>query len=293
MAFDFYFAGTQALETEELIVKLGGNVLKSYVNDRKTIERFFRYKKEGWTGKLLIDSGAFTVHRKGGELDLDSYIQWINDNDEYIDYAIEIDHIPGKWGQPRTREEVLMAPKISYENYLYMRKRLKSPNKLLPVFHQYESFDWLVKLLETPGCEYICLSGNKELTNKQREDWYEKCYSYIRRINPKVKIHCLGSATLQNVEKFPFTSMDATSWIMTGANGGILTDKGVVYVGNTSALNEQEVQAVNEMLQKYNYTLKEAQEDYKVRMLINIHYLHEKSKTISFKGLFRSRRTLF
>lgn len=293
MAFDFYFAGTQHPDTEKLFVELGANVLKSYVNDKKIIQRYFEYKKNGWTGKLLIDSGAFTVHRQGGELDIDRYIEWLNENDNYIDYAIEADHIPGKWGQPRTREEVLIAPKISYENYIYMRNKMKSPHKLLPVFHQYESFEWLNKILETPGCEYICLSGNKELTNKQREQWYSKCYSYINKLKPTVKVHCLGSATIQNAEKFPFTSMDATSWIMTGANGGIFTEVGVIEIGNKSSLTKQETEILNKLLKKYGYTLQQAQEDYRIRMLINIHYLHEKSNTTSFRGTLTFKRRLF
>lgn len=293
MAFDFYFAGTQHPDTEKLFVQLGANVLKSYVNDKKVIERYFEYKKNGWTGKLLIDSGAFTVHRQGGTLDIDKYIDWLNENDEFIDYAIEADHIPGKWGQPRTLEDVLEAPRISYDNYLYMKNRLKSPNKLLPVFHQYEDFNWLIKLLNTEGCDYICLSGNKELTNSQREDWYRKCYGYIQEINPNIKVHCLGSATMRNAENFPFTSMDATSWIMTGANGGIMTDAGVITIGNKAALTKKEIQILDELLSRYGFTLKQAQQDYKIRMLINIYFLFEKSKVISFKGHFISRRRLF
>lgn len=293
MAFDFYFAGSQAPETEELMAKLNANVLKSYVNDQNAIKRFFEFKKQGWKGKLLIDSGAFTVHRKGGELDLDTYIKWLNDNDEYIDYAIEIDHIPGKWGQPRTKEEVLKAPEISYNNYVYMCSKLNSPHKLLPVFHQYENFKWLVKLLETSNCDYICLSGNKEITNKQREEWYAECYYYINKIKPGVKVHCLGSATIQNAEKFPFTSMDATSWIMTGANGGILTDNGVVYIGDNARLIKREVETLEKMLEKYGFTLEQARKDYKVRMLVNIHYLYEKSNKTVFKGITVPKRGLF
>jgi len=74
MAFDFYFAGTQCQESTELLKDLGCNVLKSYVNDRKEINKWFQYKKDGWTGKLLIDNGEFTFHRKGGSLDIDEYI---------------------------------------------------------------------------------------------------------------------------------------------------------------------------------------------------------------------------
>ena len=63
MAFDFYFAGTQCDEADEVMVSLNANVLKSYVNDQKSIQKWFERKKNGWKGKLMIDNGAFTFHR--------------------------------------------------------------------------------------------------------------------------------------------------------------------------------------------------------------------------------------
>ena len=88
MAFDFYFAGTQCQEADDLMVSFNANVLKSYVNDKRSIQKWFGHKRNGWKGKLMIDNGEFTFHRHGGSLDIDEYIDWINSNDEYIDYAI-------------------------------------------------------------------------------------------------------------------------------------------------------------------------------------------------------------
>ena len=296
MAIDFYFAGSQAIETEELMVTLNANVLKSYINDKNNILKWFEYKKNGWKGKLIIDNGAFTIHRKGGIIDIDKYIAWLNENDEYIDYAIALDDIPGKWGQPKTAEDVLNSPIKTWENYIYMVKHLKSPHKILPVFHMGENFNHLENMLESPELksDYICLSGNKELTNAQREAWYTKCFHIIKNSNrPDIKTHCLGSATMQNAEKFPFTSMDATSWIMNGANGNIFTRYGTVYVGDGGkSLTADEQKIVKELLDKYGLDFADI-ENYKVRMLFNIYYLHEKSLSVEFKGLSASARRLF
>lgn len=293
MAFDFYFAGTQCTEADDLIQKLNANVLKSYVNDKKEILKWFERKRNGWQGKLMIDNGEFTFHRKGGSLNIDEYIQWLNDNDECIDYAIALDKIPGRWGHVKTREEIAQAPEQTWNNYCYMYERVKSPKKLLPVFHQYDNFKWLEQILKSGMPEYICLSGNKELTNKQREDWYETCYSYIYKLNPNVKVHCLGSATLQNAERFPFTSMDATSWIMTGANGSILTDVGVVYVGTAIKLSDIERQAVEKIVSKYGLTVDDVITNYKARMVANVNYLYEKSLSTEFKNKRSTNRRLF
>lgn len=297
MAFDFYFAGTQAPETDILLKDLNCNILKSYVNDKKSIEKWFEYKRNGWKGKLLIDNGAFTVHRKGGSVNIDDYIKWLNDNIDLFDYAIALDDIPGKWGERKTTEEVALSPQKTFENYLYMVEHVIKPNKLLPVFHMGESFEWLEKYLKLPDLKYICISGNKELTNAQREEWYEKCFYVIKHSsNPNIQTHCLGSATLSNAIKFPFTSMDATSWIMTGANGNILTDIGAVYVGNIESINKLPVDAkttILKLLSKYGITLEQVTTDYKARMLYNIHYLYEKSLSTSYQGIGFKKRSLF
>lgn len=306
MAFDFYFAGSQCQETTDLIRDLNANVLKSFVNDMSSILKWFDYRKQGWKGKFLIDNGAFTVHRQGGELDIDRYIGWLNDNDEYIDYAIALDHIPGVWGRKRTYQELREAPIKTWENYLYMIERCKSPNKLLPVFHQGEDYKYLEQIINHKingeYVQYICISGNKELTNKQREDFYLKCFDIIKKSNnPNVKTHCLGSATMSNAVKFPFTSMDATSWIMTGANGGIFTDMGVVKISKESYLDKDNIVNIPEDAAKkiefycaeHGIQLEQAKESYRYRMLLNIHYLYEKSQVTSYDGRSLKSNRLF
>lgn len=293
MAFDFYFAGSQCDESTQLIRELNGNVLKSFVNDKKSIEMWFEYRRQGWHGKLMIDNGAFTFYRQGGSLDIDKYIAWLNENDEYIDYAVALDDIPGKWREGHTAEEVKVSAEKTWNNYLYMKEHTKSPQKLLPVFHMGEHFDNLKRYLECEDLEYMCISALKDITNKQREEWYSKCYSFIYKMRPDIKVHCLGSATLQNAEKFPFTSMDATSWIMTGANGNIFTDNGVIYVGNRRILTDEETSILENMLKEYGITVEQVCTDYRYRMLANVHYLYKKSRTTEFKNNRLTVRRLF
>lgn len=297
MAFDFYFAGGLSEDVNYYMRSYDCNILRSYMTERKDIARWIDYKKEGtWNGKLLIDNGAFTVHRKGGVIDIDEYISWINENDEYVDYFIALDDIPGKWGTPRTIEELLHSPEKTWENYLYMYDRVKHPKKLLPVFHQGENFKWLEQILLSGKPDYICISGNKELTNKQREVWYHQCYNYIDKLAPGIKVHCLGSATISNVEKFPFTSMDSTTWIMVGANGNILNEDGrsVIYVGDGGkSLTDLEAASVEKFLNRYNYTLQDVGTNYKARMLFNFRIILDQSKKTETKGLKVKKKGLF
>ena len=210
----------------------------------------------------------------------------MNENDELIDYAIALDSIPGVWGQPRTIEQVQQSALKTYDNYVYMLERVKSPRKLLPVFHQGESWDNLERFLENDNVEYMCLSGSKDADAKKADAWFRKCFNIIKSSkNPNIKIHFLGSGNMERANRFPITSMDATSWIMTGASGNILTDSGVLYVGDGCKTLKHKspklVDKLEKMCKDFGVTLEGVGSDYKQRMLFNIRQVLKESKSVS------------
>lgn len=298
MAFDFYFAGTQNIKTQQLLCEMNANMLRSYVNDKNSIKQLIEVKRNGsWQGKLMIDSGAFTVHRKGGTVDVDAYIQFLNDNKDAVDYGIQLDHIPGVWGTVRTFEQMKEGPIKSWENYLYMVNKLDRQEMLLPVFHQGEDFKYLKQMVEYKYdngkyISYICVSGNKEMTGAQRKQWYLKCYDVITRSkNPNVNVHCLGSATFTDMEEYPFTSSDATSWLMTSSVGSVMTPFGNVLVseqqtGDKKHLNNMPkecIEYVKNLCTQYNIDFDMLGKDYMTRSNFNCHHCFNQSKTTTYK----------
>lgn len=297
MAFDFYFAGATTERIRNTIVKLNANVLKSYYTDKSAINKFFEYKKLGWKGKLMIDNGEFSFHRNGGSINIDEYIDWINKNDEYIDYVIAVDSIPGKWRVPKTADDYKKATINTWNNYLYMRDRVVSPNKLLPVFHQGDDFSALERFLSLPDLDYMCISGSKDLTNAERENFYQSCFDIINKVNPNIKIHCLGSATISNVERFPFTSLDSTTCNMVAAMGNIFINGQVTYVGdNCKEIYSKGPEYIN-ALEKYcdniGVSVQDIGNEYQSRCIFNIEYMYKKSCDITTTKSEVKRRKLF
>lgn len=297
MAFDFYFASMLNLETIDYVCKLGVNILSSYGYDLKNIIRLLERKRSGqWSGNLFIDSGAFTVHRKNGTVDVDAYISFLNENKDCISRAVQLDDIPGVWGEVKTAKQMAESPIKSWDNYLYMVSKLERPEMLLPVFHQGENFKYLSNMVEYKYAngkpiEYICVSGNKELTKKQRKQWYAKVYDVIKRSsNPHVKVHCLGSATLTDMQEFPFTSSDATSWLMISAYGSILTPFGTVLVSRMKKFSKDHIlnrppeclQTVHNMCNEFGIKFDDIMESHTVRSHFNIRYLYKASQETTF-----------
>ena len=300
--FNLYFAGSDNPAWREYLISKKANRLASWINDRNVIEAWIENKAKG---KLFIDSGAFSAHTVGKEVDIDKYIEFLNERDEFIYIAAELDKIPGKFGKPKTRKECLEAPLIGWENYLYMRERVKSPDKILPVFHQNEDFDWLVTMLETTfdgkHIPYIGVSPANDRSTKEKNEWFETVFRIIgQSSNPNVMTHAFGMTSLPVLERYPFTSADSTSWIMTGANGGIMTPNGTVVISDKQTDNPQhishqtsaEIQQVKDLCKKYKFKFEDLSTSYQERCKFNIAYLLDWAKNYEYKGTEIKKRTL-
>lgn len=236
MAFDYYFVSVTGSYSEDLLIKLGANCLLSYYVDSRLIEKFIAHKRNGtWSGKLMIDNGAFTVWKQGGEVNREEYLNFLNKNLDYIDYAISLDKIPGRHGQQVTASDIVNAANETYNNFLYMREHIKDTKKLLPVFHQREPFKYLEQFLDFDDIDYICIAAHDM---NIRYDWYEKVFATIQSSkHPNINVHGLGNSIPDVVRHFPFTSIDATSWKLVGATGSVITSYGQVYVGTRSSID--------------------------------------------------------
>lgn len=305
--FNFYYAGIQHKSADDLIISLNGNLLRSYYNDKSDIGKLIELKKEGkWQGKLLVDSGAFTSWTKGVSICPDEYIDWINENSEFVDYFIQLDTIPGSPEHPPTMEQAKQATEDSWKNYLYMLEKVNCPFKILPVFHKREPISFLKQMVEHKingkPVEYICFGGLARIRNlAESERWYLDCFDAIQHSsNPNVKVHNLGCADSDILEKYPFYSSDATSWLFKSSVGAILTDYGTVFISNQvekefKHIENRPPEVIQHVLQdceKWGINFEDLKETYKARSLYNVRYLQRWADNYEYKGQksFKRRR---
>lgn len=231
---NLYFAGSSHTLSSQWILENNLNRLLSQEINRTEIDKITKMRKNGeYSGHILIDSGAFTAHRQGIKIDVDEYIEYINSISEYIDVYAQVDTIPGEFGKPKTQEQLLSAPKLSWDNYLYMRERMKEPDKLMPIYHQGESVEWLINMLETTfdgkHIPYIGISPANDKSQSEKNKFIENCFDIISRSsNPNVQTHAYGMTNLSVLERYPFTSADSTSWALTAVNGSIMSPWGII-----------------------------------------------------------------
>lgn len=283
MAFRTYFAGVQCPEADEYINEKGLHRLLSYWNDKRMVKQ--RYEAGL---KTFLDSGAYTAWTKNEVVDVDEYIQYVNKYDEGLSYFMQVDEIPGKRGYAATPEERLKSNEKTWDNFLYMHSKVKSPEKLVPVFHAGSDVRLLKRILEfEPKVDMIAIGAIVGKTKKEKIAKLDTIFDVVLNSkNPNVKIHALGVQDFGLSELFPLYSADASSWIMVSANGSIMTEYGPVLVSEKSTdkkthfLNQPKPvqEEILKYIEKYGYTMEGLSKEYKQRTLFNIKWLEERSK---------------
>ena len=307
MSFDLYFAGVQNMSAEQAMLDRGCCRLYSQLRDRQRGQLWLDHAKENPGTKVFVDSGAFSAWSRGKEIDVDEYINYVNTNTNELTLFASVDNIPGELTRTPTLKEKQQSPILSWENYLYMRERVKNKDKLLPVFHIGEDFKYLNNIcnviLDGKHIPYIALGGTVGIKDRKvKENWYKQCFRVIKDSkNPNVKVHAFGMTTLKILENFPFTSADSTTWMMLAINGNIITDYGVVGVSNSaqhrpnhiSKLPKEMQRQIESQITKCNLTLEECVESTDLRTTVNIHYIQNWADNYQYKGNDRYQKRLF
>ena len=293
--FDLYFVGTQNKEHDEYMIKQNCSRLFSYAEKPfYTIKRYLEHPN-----KLFIDSGAFSIAnkvRRGKNLTIDDYIEFINSNTRHDLYA-SFDVIP----RPLTTETAKNSAEQSLNNYLYMLDKLDKPEKLIPVYHYGEDFKYLEKILELKP-NYIAFGGRGGISTKYLYTCLDTFFDILKGSN--VKTHAFGITVLNLLEQYPFTSADSTSYQKVATMGGIFLESlNTTIKISTSTLNDNNhyqyqkediKKLINEEIEKYGYNLQDLQTSTNRRIEFNVDYFTRWAENYQYKPRQKTtRKALF
>ena len=180
---------------------------------------------------------------------------------------------------------------------------MKSPDKLLCVFHQGEAFRHLDRILQhEPKIPYIAISPANDTALVFKETWLKVVYDRIAQsCHPTVKTHILGMTNVQTLERIPATSADSATWLRASAYGGIRTPYGIInlsprvkkFPDHIDHLSVYHRELIDAYLNKYGFTLETLQEDYKERMKLTILFYVDWAKSYQYKPTVTKQHHLF
>lgn len=178
------------------------NKLESYhyIHKQQTVDRI---RANG--DKVFLDSGAFSAFTLNKEVNIYQYVDYIKRNEDIIEHASVLDGI----GDPQK----------TYENQMLMEQL---GVKALPCFHYGEDeryLEWYISKYE-----YITIGGMVPISNNQLFYWLDRIWEkYLCDASgrPKLKVHGFGLTSIPLMERYPWYSVDSSSWVQIGAYGNV------------------------------------------------------------------------
>lgn len=322
--FDFYFAGIGGgkIFKDELRIFFANSLLSYHLGEKilnKLISNIREYRKYpefvntlqkdapwmhlGVPRKLFIDSGAFSMWTKGAEVNVDDYINWLNDNADCINLFGQVDKIPGKFGVKPSRDEIRAAAEGTIENYFYMKERLTNPDGLLYTFHYGEPFDLLERMLKESDMKYMAFGGLVGKSSLERDLFLERAFHIVKASpNPNIKIHAFGVSDFELLKKYPVYSSDSAGWMQTASYGVIRTRYGNIIVSEQQADRDMyyknrfpagQLAAVEKaVLGKYGFTFDELKNNRDKRIYYNAAFFKDEIENME-REKHRQSRILF
>ena len=230
----FYFVG-DSLSNAKVLSGLGcKNILTSYYFNKK-IGDIRDFKKKYGFEKVMVDSGAYSAFTLGKSIDLDEYVKYLLDHEDYIDTAIILDVIGDEKG--------------TIDNYKYMEKAGVQNMMCVLQGNLWSSLN-AFREAGMPKDQYIGV-GNPA--------WYIKRgfeqEADMMRIAFDYKVHGLAKGSYDHFKSGRFESIDSSSW---GANtryrSGSYWWKGQRYsvnYGKSGQDERQNIRYMSRMLKKY------------------------------------------
>lgn len=247
-------------EAEKRLVDQAPNLLESYHYVHK--DRFVRAMRQDGV-KVFLDSGAFSAHTLGVEIDIREYSAYIRRNNDIL----------------RKEDGVVMAsvldgigdPEKTLQNQKHMEQLGAKP---LPCFHYGEHPKYLEHYVA--NYSYITLGGMVGKSAEQLIAWLDPMWGkYLcdGSGKPKLKVHAFGITAQRVMERYPWWSVDSSSWIQKAAFGIILHPiMGSINVSSQSRSLKQEGQ--------HYATLSDIEQDAILRELENKGFTFERLSTI-------------
>lgn len=177
---------------------------------------------------LFLDSGAHSLYTKkvikeghaGGykffESDefwkyIDEYALFVKENLDVLSVYVNVD--------------VIFNPELTWKVQKYMEEQHGlSP---LPVVHYGTDLKWLKKYMD--NYDYIGLGGlGQEVTKQMYFTWADEVYNLLCDFPdrlPRWKTHGFAMTALSLMQRYPWYSVDSTTWVLVGRMGSVHVPK--------------------------------------------------------------------
>lgn len=163
---------------------------------------------------IMLDSGAFSSWKRGEPVNLADYISYIKRNQ--IGKYVVLD--------------VIGDPEATDRNMDEMESAGLCP---IPVFHIGTPFTKLDEYAER--YKYVALGGTVGKPRSVREPFFDEVFAR----HPELYYHGLGMTVPSLMRKYPWMSVDSTTWQTGKRNAMLVTDNGQIPIDSALSVSER------------------------------------------------------
>ena len=248
-------------------------------------ERFVEAMRED-NVKVFLDSGAFSAHTLGVQVDIRAYCDYIIRNKDIL----------------RHEDGVVLAsvldgigdPLKTWHNQQIMEQLGAQP---LPCFHYGEDERYLEHYIK--NYPYITLGGMVPIPTNQLVIWLDRIWEkYLVDGSGKarLKVHGFGVTSIPLMERYPWWSCDSSSWVQAAAFGSIMIPEfGPVSVSSGSPSRHQEGrhfttlmpverEVLQKELDKVGFNYERVSTVYESRAAFNLYCYNEMNASLKFQA---------
>ncbi|MGL5735897.1 MAG: hypothetical protein ACRCYS_13600, partial [Beijerinckiaceae bacterium] len=193
----------KASPNSRLLRKAVGHHLESYHYIHKS--RYVELMRADKV-KVFLDSGAFSSFSLGVDVSIEAYAEFVKGHQDIIEMASVLDAIGDPVG--------------TYHNQNTLEKL---GAEVLPCFHYGEPFDLCEYYVKNYA--YITIGGMVPIPNNKLEPWLDELWAKVltdKEGFSRIKIHGFGLTARKLMTKYPWFSVDSSSWVQVAANGGVV-----------------------------------------------------------------------
>jgi len=232
-----------------------------YIKKGRYVEKI---RKNG--DRVFVDSGAFSAFSLGVDVDIGEYAEFLKENADIVEMASVLDAIG-------SHEE-------TWKNQQELERRGCA---VLPCFHYGEPFEAAEYYAE--NYPYMTVGGMVPISNQKLEPWLDKLWSdHLTDADgyAKTKVHGFGLTSRNLMVKYPWYSVDSSSWVQAASNGNIVLPEitGSIPISAMSPARkqfgqhfdsypEQSQAYISQLLEYYGLTVEEVQTNYRPRWAMN------------------------
>lgn len=138
---------------------------------------------------------------------------------DYLNTYIEFCHKYKTQCDPYVNLDIIFNPEKTWENQKYMESHGLQP---LPVFHFGEDFKWLDKYVD--NYPYIGISGlGSDIQKKSYfQSFGDKVFKRLSQSKQMIKVHGFAATSFDLIKRYPWYSIDSTTWIKHAAYGSVM-----------------------------------------------------------------------